>query len=212
LRFAFLEADKATLNKRFYPKAVLSKAIREVQSQIAKGAVFGSSTHRNRLELDDVSHLIQKLELEGNLAVCEAKILPTSRGRNLQVILKHGRLGVSARGAGSVKQEGDQEVVQDDYEIKGVDFCTSPASGMLAGKENILESVGAAVMYPSAGILDEEQILDRKFYYAQKADYKGSWEQFCLIERNKDLLDLFDFACRCDYKGSFADFVKSRRT
>lgn len=212
LRFPFLEADKPTANRRTYPKAVLAKAIRELQTQLAKGAVFGSSAHRSHLELDDVSHIIQKLEMEGNLAIAEVKVLPTSKGKNLQVILRHGRLGVSARGAGTVKAEGDREVVLDDYQILGVDFCTSPASGMLAGKENIMEEGGVRSVYPSAGILNEEQILDQKYYLAQKADYQGTWEAFCIYERNKDILDLFHLASKSGYPGSFSDFVKLRRS
>jgi hypothetical protein len=211
LRFPFLEADKATSNNRVYPKSVLSKALQDVQSQVARGAVFGSSSHRTNLELDDVSHLIQKLEMEGALAICEAKILPTTKGKNLQVILKYGRLGVSARGVGSVKMEKDQEVVQPDYRILGVDFVTNPASGMMAGKENILESVGQAFIYPSQAFLSEEQILNEKFFLAQSAGFKGDFEQFKLFEENKDLLDLFSFATKSGYKGTFEDFTKLKR-
>jgi len=212
LKFPFLEADRPTANKRRYPFSVLSRAIEEAQKDVQRGAVFGSSSHKPQLELDDVSHVIQSLEMAGKLAVCEAKVLPTQKGKNLQIILKHGRLGVSARGTGSVKVEKDEEIVQDDYRLLGVDFCTSPASGMMVGKENITESVGTAVIYPSAEVLNEERVLNRKFQLAVSAGYKGDWEEFVLYERNKGLLELFAFARRCGYRRSFEEFVKSRRT
>jgi len=211
LRFPFLEANKPTSNKRLYPKAVLSKAIQEAQPQIQRSAMFGSSAHRTQMELDDVSHLIQKLEMEGVLAIAEAKVLPTTKGKNLQVILKHGKLGVSARGVGTVKLEKEVEIVQPDYRILGVDFVTSPASGMMAGAENIVESARAEFVYPSQAFLSEEQILERKFHLAQLAGYKGDWEEFCLMESNKALIPLFDMAIRSGFKGSFPDFVRLRR-
>jgi hypothetical protein len=211
LRFSFLEADKQTLNKRRYSFSVLSKAIEEAQADIARGAVFGSSAHRPQLELDDVSHVIQKLEMQGKLAVAEVKVLPTQRGKNLQVILKHGRLGVSARGVGSVKVENGEQIVGPDYKILGVDFVTAPASGMMAGQENIIESAGAEAVFSSARILDQEKVLMRKYDLAISAGYKGDWTQFRLMEENKDLLDLFNFARRCGFKGTFEDFVRSRR-
>ena len=212
LRFAFLKADEATANKRKYPFSVLSRAIEEAQKDVQRGAVFGSSSHKPQLELDDVSHVIQSLEMAGKLAVCEAKVLPTQKGKNLQIILKHGRLGVSARCTGSVKLEQGTEVVQNDYKLLGVDFCTSPASGMTAGAENILESVGAAAVFNSAEILNEERVLDRKYWLAKKAGYKGDLEEFVLYERNKHLLPIYQFARRCGYKGSFEEFCRLRRT
>jgi len=211
LRFAFLKADEATANKRRYPLSVLSKAIEEAQRDVRRGAIFGSSSHKPQLELDDVSHVITALEMADKMAICEAKILSTQRGKNLQIILRHGRLGVSARGTGSVKLEKGEEIVQDDYRILGVDFTTSPASGMTAGAESIVESVGAAVVFNSAEILDEEKILDKKFQLARSAGYKGDWETFCLYERNKDVIGIFNFASKCGFKGSFEGFLKSRR-
>jgi hypothetical protein len=211
LRFPFLEVDKATANRRLYPREVMRRAISEAQPLINKGSLFGSSAHRTSMELDDVSHVIQKLSLEGSLAICEAKVLPTTKGKNLQVILKHGRLGVSARGVGTVKVEKEVEVVQPDYRLLGLDFVVGPASGMYVGAEHLTEQVGASQLYPSAGILTEDQVLAAKFYLAQKAGYRGDWETFRVLEENKDKIDLFHFAVRSGYKGTFSDFIKGRR-
>jgi len=93
-----------------------------------------------------------------------------------------------------------------------VDFCTSPASGMTAGAEHIVESVGAAAVFNSAEILNEERVLDRKYWLAKKAGYKGDLEEFVLYERNKHLLPIYQFARRCGYKGSFEEFCRLRRT
>lgn len=212
LRFPFLEADKPTGNRRRYPFSVLSAAIQAVQNDVTRGAVFGSSAHKNHLDLNDVSHIIERLEMIGNMAYCQARILPTSRGKNLQIILRHGKLGVSARGSGTVKMENGEEVVEPGYKLLGVDFVTSPATGMTTGQKDIVESTGASVVYSSAKILTEEKILEQKFYLARLAGYRGDWEDFELLEKNKDLIPLFDFAVKtCAFKGTFEDFCKTRR-
>ncbi|HUU37206.1 MAG TPA: hypothetical protein VMW46_03250 [Candidatus Desulfaltia sp.] len=226
LHFPFLVTDTVNQNGRVYPKRVVEKAIAEVQSKIKSGrSIYGGPGHprHGALELDGVSHLLSKVEMVGDKAYATAQVMPTQKGRNLMVILKYGgSLGVSARGAGSVtkeKRDGKEvEVVGEDYALAAVDFVTSPSFELFAGQQNMVETLQEELrqglrgdVFPSQALLDEEQILDKKFHLAQSAGYKGDWEEFCLYEQHKDLIDLFDLATKSGYQGSFSDFTKLKR-
>jgi hypothetical protein len=225
LRFPFMVADKLNRNGRVYPKAVVEKVVTEAQKKIREGlSIYGSPGHpAGHLELDNISHRLLGVEMVGEKAYASAQVMPTTKGKNLMVILGHGgSLGVSSRGFGSVVKEPrggkEVEVVQDDYDLAGVDFVSSPSAELYAGQKDMVEMLNEELrqglrgdVFPSAGLLNEQQILNQKYYLAQSAGFKGSWEQFQLYEKNKDLLPLFEFARSCDYKGTFEDFCKLRR-
>jgi len=226
LKFQFLKTDSVNLNNRLYPKRVVERALKELQAKLRAGvSIYGAPAHpRGSLELDEVSHRLLSVEMEGDKAVATAQVLPTARGKNLLVILRHGgSLGVSARGTGSVtrvnKEGKEVEVVADDYALTGIDFVTAPSMELFAGQKNIIESLQEELrqghrgdVFSSAEILNEQRVLNRKFQLAVSAGYRGTWKEFCLYERNKGLLELFAFAQRCGYRRSFEEFVKSRRT
>ena len=226
LKFQFLKTDSVNLNNHLYPKRVVEKALKELQAKLRAGvSIYGAPAHpRGSLEVDEVSHRLLSVEMEGDKAVATAQVLPTARGKNLLVILRHGgSLGVSARGTGSVTRVNKQgkavEVVADDYALTGIDFVTAPSMELFAGQKNIIESLQEELrqghrggVFSSAEILNEEKILDRKFWLAQKAGYRQDFATFRLLEENKDLLGLFSFAQKCGYKDTFENFVKSRRT
>jgi len=144
LRFPFLVADTENANRRVYPRAIIEKAVREAQSRISAGlSLFGSSGHpASALELDGVSHIVEGLSMDGGTAHAEARLLPTTKGRNLQIIIREGgTLGVSARGWGSTRKDArGRDVIQDDYQLAGVDFVVDPAFNLRVGSANIYES------------------------------------------------------------------------
>jgi len=174
IEFAFMEADAVNLNKRLYPLPVVIKAVSEATARLGKGAsLYGSSSHpKEMLQLNDVSHLITRLWMRDKMAFAESKIIPTTTGKNLAVILRGGgRLGVSARGHGSVEKKGDVDVVKEDYELHSIDFVCSPSFNTYAGlkEETFFESVAFGY-----GRLSEAD-LKLRFYRALEAGYKGSF-------------------------------------
>jgi hypothetical protein len=225
LRFPFMRADQVNLNGRLYPKGVVQRAVDKVEARIKKGeSVYGSPNHpEGQLGLDQVSHLLMKLEMKGDTAYAEAKVLPTSKGKNLLVILKHGgSLGISARGFGSVtkeKRDGkDVELVGEDYVLAGVDFVTSPSFELYAGQANMVENLREELrqglrgdVFPSKPLLKEEKILEQQYRVAQITGYKLSFEDFKASKTEKGLAERFDFAVRAGYKKSLADFRKIGR-
>jgi hypothetical protein len=164
LKFSFMIADEINGNNRVYPKTVLEKALQEASKKLSKGlSIYGGDKHpKESLEVSDVSHLLTALYLENNLAVAEATILPTHRGKDLMTIINAGgKLGVSARGAGNVTnqfREGKSvAVVNDDYILNSVDFVLSPSfEGAYVGKENVIAEELQNDRYASQP-LEEEQ-------------------------------------------------------
>lgn len=175
LEFVFMTADEVNLNKRVYPFKVVKKAIEKASTRLAKGAtLFGAAAHPEKtLELDSVSHFLTKLWLQSKTAFAEAKIVPTTSGKNLSAILKAGgKLGVSARGVGNVKTDKSGiSTVQEDYELLSVDFVVSPSFNTFASirEETLFESIGFGY-----GRLSEADLKVR-YYRALEAGYKGSF-------------------------------------
>lgn len=174
MKFPFMYADVVNANKRVYPKRVIDKAVAAVAERVKiGGSIFGSSGHPEKdLQLDDVSHLIESVWVEGNAAWTAAKILPTSKGKNLSTIIEHGgTLGVSARGLGNMRKRGDGvDEVQEDYVLLGVDFVLNPSFGIHVSKENVFESVSFTKI--------AEDVVREKYRRAIIAGYKGSLEDY----------------------------------
>ncbi len=184
LEFPFLVVDEATGNNRVYPRAVMEQALKTAQEKINKGfSFFSSDSHpASGMEVDKVSHLVTKVFLEKNRVMARISILPTTRGRNVQTIIKAGgKLGVSARGEGGTVSENGKERVTS-YDFQGVDFCLNPAAGTYVGKESLCES--APLDMDSQNLPDE--ILEARFYAARReAGYRGTWEAYRKIARRE---------------------------
>jgi hypothetical protein len=146
------KADKINSNSRRYRKKVLEKEIDRLQKPLKNKEVFGAAYHPidGIGETTDVSHRWNKIWMDkegtckGNLTV-----LPTSKGKDIQVIVKAGRIGMSSRGFGTVtKKEEDIDGkkikfddIDDNFKLKSPgDFVMSP-SVEGAGNTEIAEAV-----------------------------------------------------------------------
>lgn len=134
------QAGDINNNKRRYRRELLQREINRLQPQIEKGAVYGATYHprTGEAEIDDVSHVWEKVWMDKDGACYgEAKILPTQRGKNAQILIKHGgRIGLSSRGFGTTTQKtetiGGKTVsfndVNDDYQLASPgDFVLTPS-------------------------------------------------------------------------------------
>jgi hypothetical protein len=170
LRFPFLWADKASANGRIYPAAELKKAVQELQSVLEKsGTVYGSTQHLEKIEVEDVSHMLSSVEYIDGAAIATVNLVPTHRGKDLHAIIVHGgQLGVSARGSGVVGADGRVK----DYHIAGVDFVLDAAFDDA--------HVSAANRIYESRELDEEKLaaLKERFRVAQNAGYRGTFTQY----------------------------------
>jgi hypothetical protein len=129
----FARVDRATENKRRYTKGLMERELKRLFKPIGERKVLGELDHPSdgRTQLTRVSHVITTLHFDddGSTIIGEAEPLDTTRGKDLQALLKSGvKIGVSSRGYGSTKaNDQGEEVVQDDYKLVTFDFVAEPA-------------------------------------------------------------------------------------
>ena len=149
----FMQAETKNRNGRVYPKNVLSKeADRYNNEYVKKNRAFGELGHPDSptINLDRVSHMITKLEPEGNNFIGKAKILDTPNGKIVKSLLDGGAtLGVSTRGVGSLKPSNGFQLVQDDFHLAtAADIVADPSApdafvrGIMENAEWILTDAG----------------------------------------------------------------------
>jgi len=123
----FQEADKENANGRIYPRGVISKAVEAVQEDVKRRAVLGEFDHPAdaKIHLDNVSHLITKVWMDGAKVYGEAEVLDSQpKGLCLRGLFEQKvQPGISSRGVGDmeVKESNGEEY----YEVlPGYTFVT----------------------------------------------------------------------------------------
>jgi len=111
-----------------YPQSEIQKAVGTIQKRIDDGyTVLGEADHPDDLQvnLDRVSHMIERMWMNGQDGYGRLKLLPTPMGNICITLLGNGvKLGVSSRGSGNV---GDGGKVSD-FEIQTVDIVANPSA------------------------------------------------------------------------------------
>ena len=132
IRGIFAQAEKKNRNGRIYPMPIIEKAVNKYDTeQVQRGRAVGELNHPEgpTVNLDKVSHKINKLEFQGNDVVGEASILETPMGQVVKGLLDGGvTFGVSTRGMGSLSQRNSAMVVNDDYILNAVDIVQDPSA------------------------------------------------------------------------------------
>ena len=125
----FIEGGVKNANQRVYPVHEIEKAVTTINEQIANGnSVLGEVDHPDdlKINLDRVSHMIEKMWMDGPAGFGKLKILPTPMGNLVQAMLTSGvKLGVSSRGSGNVN---DSNGHVSDFEIITVDIVAQPSA------------------------------------------------------------------------------------
>ena len=125
----FIEGNKVNHNKRIYPENQIKSAVAQINEQLESGySVLGEVDHpaNLRINLDRVSHMIDKMWCEGANGYGRLKILPTPMGNIVRAMLDSGvKLGVSSRGSGEVD---DLSGKVSDFEIVTVDIVAQPSA------------------------------------------------------------------------------------
>ena len=159
----FLQAEISNKNGRKYPFKTLEREVAKYdESYIRKGRALGELGHPDgpSINLDKVSHKIESLKAEGNNFIGRAKILDTPMGNIAKSLLDEGvSLGVSSRGMGSLRKEGNTNIVQDDFMLAtAADIVADPSApdafvdGIMEGKEWVWDN----------GILKESAVAQIK--------------------------------------------------
>jgi hypothetical protein len=141
----FMQAEIKNRNGRVYPKEVMQKEVkRYVKEFVEQDRAFGELGHPEgpTINLDKVSHMITKLEEDGNNYVGRAKILSTPNGQIVRNLIDDGaKLGVSSRGLGSLEQKGGAQYVKDDFQLATAGDIVADPSAPEAFVNGIMEGV-----------------------------------------------------------------------
>ena len=125
----FIEGGVKNANQRVYPVHEIEKAVTTINEQISEGnSVLGEVDHPDdlKINLDRVSHMIEKMWMDGPAGFGKLKILPTPMGQLVQSMITSGvKLGVSSRGSGNVN---DSNGHVSDFEIITVDIVAQPSA------------------------------------------------------------------------------------
>jgi hypothetical protein len=86
----FIEGGVKNANQRVYPVHEIEKAVTTINEQITGGnSVLGEVDHPDdlKINLDRVSHMIEKMWMDGPAGFGKLKILPTPMGNLVQAML-----------------------------------------------------------------------------------------------------------------------------
>jgi hypothetical protein len=125
------KADTLNQNGRIYPKDILEREVRNYQKFIIENRALGECDHPESsvINLKNVSHIIREAHFEGNTVYGSMELLDTPSGKILQTLIESGvKLGISSRGVGSTKKQGDYQIVQDDFQLICWDAVSEPST------------------------------------------------------------------------------------
>jgi hypothetical protein len=141
----FMQGNFKNRNGRVYPTEILEKEVARYNKEyVDKNRAYGELGHPQgpTINLERVSHMITKLERDGDNFVGKAKIMTeTPYGAIVKSLIKEGaQLGVSSRGMGTLSagKGGVQQVGKDFYLATAGDIVADP-SAPLAFVEGIME-------------------------------------------------------------------------
>jgi hypothetical protein len=128
-------------NGRIYPEKILKRECENYKKMINKGIALSELNHpeSSLVDLDRVSHLITDVWWEGPVLMGKLKLLTSpgfhergivsTKGDQAANLLRQGvTLGISSRGVGTLKKVGDQNEVQEDFELICFDLVWSPST------------------------------------------------------------------------------------
>jgi hypothetical protein len=125
------KADTLNQNGRIYPVQLLEREVRNYQKFIIENRALGELDHPDSsvVNLKNVSHIIREAYMENGVVYGTAEVLDTPSGKILQSLIESGvKLGISSRGVGSTRKQGDYHIVQDDFQLICWDYVSEPST------------------------------------------------------------------------------------
>jgi hypothetical protein len=118
-------------NRRIYSERILTREVEKYQSLIEQKRSLGELDHPDSsvVSLEKVSHMIISLWMEGNDVYAKLLVLPTPAGNILKALVNSGcSIGISSRGMGSVREQGGQTIVEDDFQLICFDMVSEAST------------------------------------------------------------------------------------
>jgi len=133
--------DVPNRNGRIYPEKILRRENERYQDVIKRGGSISELNHpeSSLIDLERSSHIITETFWDGNRLMGKLRMLTSpgyhkegivsSMGDIAANLLRQGvTLGISSRGVGSLKENGGNNEVQDDFELICFDLVSSPST------------------------------------------------------------------------------------
>ncbi len=124
-------ANTLNQNGRIYPQSILEREVINYQKLIKENRALGECDHPESsvVELKNVSHIVREASMRGDDVYGVIEILNTPSGKIIQSLIESGvTLGISSRGVGSTKRQGDTQIVQDDFQLICFDMVSEPST------------------------------------------------------------------------------------
>tara|TARA_B100000131_G_C18010401_1_gene570242 strand:+ start:359 stop:961 length:603 start_codon:yes stop_codon:yes gene_type:complete len=124
-------AETLNQNGRVYPRSILEREVINYQKLIKENRALGECDHPDSsvVELKNVSHIVREAYMDGDSVFGSIEILDTPKGKIIQSLIESGvTLGISSRGVGSTRSQGDTQVVQDDFQLICFDMVSEPST------------------------------------------------------------------------------------
>ena len=125
------KSDTLNQNGRVYPRAILEREVRNYQKFIRENRALGECDHPDSsvVELKNASHIIREAHMDNDVCYGTVELLNTPSGKILQSLVESGvTLGISSRGVGSTRTEGDTTIVQEDFQLICFDMVSEPST------------------------------------------------------------------------------------
>ena len=126
------KADTLNQNGRIYPLAVLEREVRNYQKFIIENRAMGELDHPDTsvVNLKNASHLVKEAYIKNGTVYGTVEILDkTPSGAILKGLIDSDvKLGISSRGVGSTRKQGEYYMVQDDFQLICWDFVSEPST------------------------------------------------------------------------------------
>lgn len=125
------KANTKNHNGRIYPHEILMREVSKYSHLVKERRALGELDHPDSpvVELKNVSHLVTNIYTNGDEVRGDIEILNTPAGKTLrEIISQKVKIGISSRGLGSLQQESDINIVQDDFELIAFDAVSSPST------------------------------------------------------------------------------------
>ena len=131
IRGIFQRCDEKNNNGRIYPKSILEREIGRLRPLMNERRLLGELDHpaQENIKLSNASHLITNLTFKGKEVIGEAEILSTPAGLIAQSLIKDGvQIGISSRGLGTLSENKDGKIVNEDYKMVTFDLVADPST------------------------------------------------------------------------------------
>ena len=182
----YLQAGIKNRNGRMYPEQVMDREVdRYMTEKVKPGGAYGELGHPEgpQINLHLASHRITELRKDGTNYVGKAVILPEGNGKIVHGIIETGgRLGVSSRGLGSLKEKSGVMEVQDDFHLATAADIVSDPSAPSAFVNGIMEGVDF-FMSPSGGWEKQQAVHEMKVEMKKMSARELAERKLALWER-----------------------------